>query len=91
MLCSSVSQGKLESSKKINGIFMFRHKGWVSVLAHLVKNLLAVQKTQFQCQCWEYPLEKGMATFSSIVAWKISCTEKPGGPQSMGSQRVGCN
>ena len=40
---------------------------------------------------WEDPLEKEMATHSSILAWKISWTEEPGGLQSMGSQRVGHN
>ena len=39
----------------------------------------------------EDPLEKGMATHSSILAWRIPWTEEPGGPQSMGSQRVGHN
>jgi len=38
---------------------------------------------------WEDPLEKEMATHSSILAWRIPCTEEPGGLQSMGSQRVG--
>ena len=38
---------------------------------------------------WEDPLEEGMATHSSILAWKIPWTEEPGGPQSMESQRVG--
>ena len=37
----------------------------------------------------EDPLEKEMATHSSILAWRISCTEEPGGLQSMGSQRIG--
>ena len=37
----------------------------------------------------EVPLEKGMATYASILAWRISWTEEPGGLQSMGSQRVG--
>ena len=37
---------------------------------------------------WEDPLEKGMATYSSILAWRIPWTEEPGGQQSMGSQRV---
>ena len=40
---------------------------------------------------WEDPLEEGMATHSSILAWRIPWTEKPGGLQSMGSQRVGHN
>ena len=35
---------------------------------------------------WEDPLEEGMATLSSILAWRIVCTEEPGGLQSMGSQ-----
>ena len=38
---------------------------------------------------WEDPLEKGMATYSSILAWRISWTEEPGGLQSIGSQGVG--
>ena len=40
---------------------------------------------------WEDPLEKEMATHSSIPAWKILWTEEPGGLQPMGSQRVGCD
>ena len=40
---------------------------------------------------WEDPLEKGMTTHSSILAWKIPWTEEPGGLQSMGSQRVACS
>ena len=40
---------------------------------------------------WEDPLEKGMATRSGILAWRIPWTEEPGGLQSMGSQRVGQN
>ena len=40
---------------------------------------------------WEDPLEKGMATHSSILAWRIPRTEEPGGLQSMGLQRVGHN
>ena len=59
-----------------------------SLVAWLVKNLPAVQETWVQSLGWEDPLEKQMATHSSILAWKISWTEKPGGLQSMGSQRV---
>ena len=54
----------------------------------MVKNLLAVQETQVQSLGQEDPPEEGMATHSSILAWKIPCTEKPGGLQSMGLQRV---
>ena len=47
------------------------------------------QETQVRSLGWEDPLEKETATHSSILAWKISWTEEPGGLQSMGSQRVG--
>ena len=56
-----------------------------------VKSLLAMQETQVQSLGWEDPLEKEMATFSSILAWKISWAEEPGGLQFMGPQRVGCD
>ena len=46
------------------------------------------QEMQVQSLGWEDPLEKEMATHSSILAWKIPWTEEPGGLQSMGSQRV---
>ena len=62
---------------------------WASLVAQLVKNLPAVQETQVRSLGWEDPLEKEMATHSSILAWKISWTEEPGGLQSMRSQRVG--
>ena len=58
----------------------------------VVKNLLAVLETQEMCVRslgWEYPLEKGMTTYSSILVWRIPWTEEPGGLQSMGSQMVG--
>ena len=57
--------------------------------AQLVKNLPAVQETRVRSLAWEDTLEKEMATHSSILAWKISWTEEPGGVQSMGLQRVG--
>ena len=55
----------------------------------MVKNLPAMQETHFQSLGQEDPLEKGMATHSSILAWRIPRTEEPGKLQSMGSQRVG--
>ena len=55
----------------------------------MVKNLPARQETWVQTLGREDPLEKRMATRSSILAWRIPWTEKPGGLQSMGSQRVG--
>ena len=54
----------------------------------MVKHLLTMQETQVQSLGGEDPLEKEMATHSSILAWKIPWTEEPGGLQSMGSQRV---
>ena len=55
----------------------------------MIKNLPAIWGTWFSSLGCEDPLEKGMATHSSILAWKISWTEEPGGLQSMRSQRVG--
>ena len=55
----------------------------------VVKNPLAKQETWVWSLGQADPLEKGMATHSSILAWEIPWTEEPGGPQSMGSQRVG--
>ena len=55
----------------------------------MVKNLPAMQETQVGSLGWEDHLEKGMATISSILAWKTPWTEEPSGLQSMGSQRVG--
>ena len=58
------------------------------LVAQMVKNLPAMQETWVWSLGQEDPLEKGMATHSSILAWKITWTEKPGGLQSIGSQRV---
>ena len=54
----------------------------------MVKNLPAKQKTQVRSLGWEDPLEKEVATHSSILVWKMPWTEEPGGLQSMGLQRV---
>ena len=54
----------------------------------MVKTLPAMQKTWVRSMTWEDPLEEGMATHSSILAWRIPGTEEPGGLQSMESQRV---
>ena len=59
---------------------------WASLVAQLVKNLPAEQETQVQSLGQEDPLEKKMATHSTILAWKIPWTEDPGGLQSMGLQ-----
>ena len=60
---------------------------WASLVAQLVKNLLAKQETQVQPLVQEDPLEKEMETHSSILAWEISWTEESGGLQSMKLQR----
>ena len=60
-----------------------------ALVAQLVKNLPTMQETWVQSLGQEDSLEEGMATHSSILAWKISWTEEPGGLQSVGSQRVG--
>ena len=52
----------------------------------MVKNLPVMQETQVQSLGWEDPLEKDIATHSSILAWRIPCTEEPGRLQYMGSQ-----
>ena len=65
--------------------------GWASLVAQMVKRLPVMKETQVRSLGWEDPLEKEMATHSSILAWRIPWTEKPGGLQSIGSQRVGCN
>ena len=61
----------------------------MALVAHTVKSLPEMQATLVQCLCQEDPLEKGMTTHSSILAWRIPRTEEPGGLQSMGLQRVG--
>ena len=58
------------------------------LMTEMVKNLLAVQVTQVPFLGREDPLEKGMATHFSILAWKTPWTEEPGGLQFMESQRV---
>ena len=59
-----------------------------SQLSQMVKNLPAMQETQVQSLVGEDPLEKEMATHSSIFAWRIPWTEEPDGLQSVGLQRV---
>ena len=60
-----------------------------SLVAQMVKNPPAMWKSWVQSLGWEDPLEKGMATPSSLLAWRIPWTEESGRLQSMGSQRVG--
>ena len=60
-----------------------------SLVAQRLKRLPGMQETQVRSLSQEDPLEKEMATHSSTLAWRIPWTEESGGPQSMGSQRVG--
>ena len=60
-------------------------------MVQLIKNPPAMQETQVQSLDWEDPLEKGNATHSSILAWRIPWTGEPGRLQPMGSHRVGHN
>ena len=59
---------------------------WASLGAQTIKNLPAIQETWVRSLGVEDPLEKGMATHSTILAWRIPWVEEPGGLQSMGSQ-----
>jgi len=63
-----------EKNLKKNG-YMYK---WASQVAQMIKNLPAMQKTWVQSLGQEDPLEKGMATLSSILAWRILWTEEPG-------------
>ena len=60
-----------------------------SLVAQRLKSLPAMQETWVRSLGWEDPLDKEMATYSSILAWRIPWTEEPGGLQSTGLQRVG--
>jgi len=62
---------------------------WASPVTQIVKNPPAMWETWVQFLSQKDPLEEGMATLSSILAWRILWTEEPSGLQSMGSQRVG--
>ena len=64
---------------------------WASLVGQSVRNLPAMQETQVRPLDQEDPLENGMVTHSSILAWRIPWTKEPCGLQSMGSQRVGHN
>ena len=62
---------------------------WVFLVAQMVKNLPAMRETWVQSMGWEDALREGIATYSSILAWRIPWTEESGGQQSMELQRVG--
>ena len=68
---------------------MFPSHFIASLVAQVIKRLPALQETQVRSLGQEDPLEKGMATHSSILAWRTPWTEESGGLQSLGLQRVG--
>ena len=81
-------------NKESNGVWVVEMGVWreipTSFVAQLVKNLPAMQETWVRSLGWEDPLEKGKATHSSILAWRIPWASNFHGPEnSMGSQRVG--
>ena len=86
--CNSRARKESDTTERLNWTELKLRLGDFLV-AQTVMNLPAMQETQVQFLSQEDPLEKGMATHSSIIAWRIPRTEKPGRPQSMGSQRVG--
>ena len=68
---------------------MCRGLPWASLVTQTVKNLPTMWETWLRSLGQEDPLEKAMATHSSILVWRIPGTEEPGGLQSMGLHRVG--
>ena len=72
----------------IQKLQLLKEQLWGSLVSQIEKNLPAMQETQVQFLFWGDPLEKGMATHSSILTWRIRRTEEPGELQSMGLQRV---
>ena len=79
-------QGCWGKAQLVNSIFFILIRA--SLVAQMVKNLPAIWETWVQSLGQEDPLEKEMATHSSILAWRIPWIEEPGGLQFMGSQRV---
>ena len=79
-----VASSSVSPSNEYSGLISFRR---VSLLAQMEKNSPVMQETQIQ----EDSLDKGRATHSNSLAWRIPWSEEPGGLQSMGSQRIGNN
>ena len=69
-------------------LYLFKLK-WASLVAQMVENLSALQETRVRSLGQKIPLEKGVDTHSSILAWRIPSTDESGRLQSMGLQRVG--
>ena len=82
----TVLQGELTRHCRSEG---YEDGMWVFLVAQRVNNLPAMQETQVRSLGWDVPLEKEIAAYCSILAWKIPWTEERGRLQSIGSQRVG--
>ena len=78
-MISLVSSDFSSHTDKFNFLQLTMILEWTSLVAWMEKNLPVMQKTQVQSLDQDGPLEKGMATHSSIIAWRIPWTEKPGG------------
>ena len=87
-----LSQSSLQTLPHAQGgYFFYPQAESLQTIAPMVKNLPVMQEIRVQSLGQEDPLEKEMAIHSSILAWRISWTEEPGGLQSKGSQRIGHN
>ena len=88
--CNAGEPGSIPGSDRSpgEGIGYPLQCSWASLVARLVKNPPALWETQVRSLDWEDPLEKGMATHSSILAWRIPWTEEPGRLQSAGLQSL---
>ena len=82
MLCGEQNAKEIKKTEELY-VYIKLIPWWLRL-----KNLPAMRETQVRSLGWEDPLEKRMATHSSILAWRIPWTEEPGELQSMGSQRV---
>ena len=91
--CNAGTPSLMPGSRRspLEGIGYPLQFSWASLVVQTVKNLPTMWETWVQSLGWEDPLEEGMSTLSSILAWRIPWTEESGGLQSMGSQRVGHN
>ena len=78
-------QADVFSAVNVLGYMLFKS----SFVAQTLKNPHAIQETPVPSPGWEGPLERGMATHSSVLAWRIPRAEEAGRLQSMGSHRVG--
>ena len=84
MIYLKIKLGKQFHSQQSSKILVQR----ASLVAQIIKNWLASQETRVQSLGWEDPLKKGMATHSSILAWRTPWTDNTGGLQSIVLQKV---